>query len=322
MRILLSLVFLLLCRIALAQSSSHLTAGNADCVNAIIIRDSVFGPTDAPAGYGNVLEIKDNDPGNLYYFEKEHNTVWYKFRAKCDGGLLIDIIPVNANDDYDFSLYRYTGETDFCEKLARKEITPVRTCISRNDKKLGSCTGLSAGANEKYIHSGVGASYVQPVQARAGDWFYLLVDNVYSNGSGHTVKIRCGQVKKGEVYVGMKLKFNDISFASESDELLPASTPSLDSLTEFLSDHPGVKVEIQGHVNAPLDEPSVRPIKGIQWLSDARAKAVYSYLMYNGINPNRLTPKGYGNSYMIYPNAKTMKEYKANMRVEIVVVDM
>ena len=91
-----------------AQAKTVIKPENADCSKAIEIKDTIFGPTNAPAGFGSVMEIT-GDKNSLYAFEKEHNTCWYYFRAKNDCSLELDIIPEKINDDYDFILYKYSG---------------------------------------------------------------------------------------------------------------------------------------------------------------------------------------------------------------------
>ncbi|MEI6851666.1 MAG: OmpA family protein [Bacteroidota bacterium] len=158
---------------------------NGDCSKAIEIKDTLFGPTNAPSGFGSLMEIK-GDKTSLYAFEKEHNTCWYYFKAKNDCQLEIEIIPEKINDDYDFVLYKYAGRT-FCQDVAAQKIKPIRTCISRNDKKNASKTGLSKSATDEFIHSGPGASYSKSIMVKKGEVYYLCVDNVYPNGGGHTV---------------------------------------------------------------------------------------------------------------------------------------
>lgn len=178
----------------LAQNNFLIKPENGDCKKPVEIKDTVFGPTNAPAGYGSVMEITGTK-NSLYEFEKEHNTCWYFFKAKYDATLEIDIIPVNVKDDYDFILYKYSGKT-FCSDVAEKKIKPVRTCISRNDQKLKSRTGLSKQAPDEYIHSGPGASFSKSIAVKKGEIYYLVVDNVYPNGSGHTVILHYSGIRK------------------------------------------------------------------------------------------------------------------------------
>ena len=75
-----------------SQTKYLIKPENADCKKAIEIKDTIFGPTNAPSGYGSVMEIS-GDKNSLYAFEKEHNTCWYYFKGKNDCQLEIEIVP-------------------------------------------------------------------------------------------------------------------------------------------------------------------------------------------------------------------------------------
>lgn len=160
---------------------------NADCNHAIELIDTLYGPTTAPVGYGEVMEISSHK-NDLFAFEQEHHTVWYLFEAMDYCDLLLEIIPLSLKDDYDFILYRYEGEQT-CRLIREKQLNPVRTCISRNDTAQGSRTGLSYSAKDEYIHSGPGPSFARPLPVKAGEKYLLVVDNVYPDGLGHHVRL-------------------------------------------------------------------------------------------------------------------------------------
>ena len=148
-----------------------------DCNRALNIApvDS-FGFTTPPPGTGKVMEYKKNPEKSLYYFEDEHHTSWYKLQMPYNGMLTFDIIPLNIDDDYDFILYKYT-DSNFCKDVKARKILPERTAISRNDKSIGSKTGLSITATQKYIHSGPGESYSSALKVSKGETYYLVLDN-------------------------------------------------------------------------------------------------------------------------------------------------
>ena len=188
--ILLCCAVLLLSLTAWAQNPRiRLTEANADCSGIIDLMagDTVFGPTTAPVGPGRSVEI-NGERNSLYAFEKEHNTVWYRFRVPADGNLSLDVIPVSVNDDYDFILYKYNGK-NFCADVGSQRLKPVRTCISRNNPEEHSRTGLRSGAPDEFIHSGPGASYCNSLPVKKGEVYVLVLDNVYPGGSGHTLKL-------------------------------------------------------------------------------------------------------------------------------------
>jgi outer membrane protein OmpA-like peptidoglycan-associated protein len=172
-----------------AQDRYNITSANADCsglIDLLMPKDTVFGPTTAPSGPGNSIEIS-GEATSLYAFEQEHNTVWYRFRIPEESMLTFTITPINIKDDYDFILFKYSGK-NFCADVSSKTLNPVRTCISRNNQEKGRITGLSDSASDEFMHSGIGPSYVKALHVKKGEIYILVVDNVYPGGSGHTLK--------------------------------------------------------------------------------------------------------------------------------------
>lgn len=116
--------------------------------------------------------------------------------------------------------------------------------------------------------------------------------------------------KKGDL-----IKLKNIYFFNNSAKTVPKSEPVLYELLCAMNDNPKLKIEIQGHICCKL--PSQPEI-----ISSARAKAVYSYLIINKINRNRMTYKGYGVSRPVHPiPEKTPEEEDDNRRVEILIVE-
>lgn len=301
---------------------------NADCTSPILVKDTIIFSPHTPKGVGNDLEIHDNPENDLMYFENEHNTIWYKFSAWETAQLTFDIIPVDPNDDYDFMLYKWSGG-DFRSNVMNKKIKPIRTCISRNDKKLKGRTGLLLDESlPPYVHSGVGTSYVKYFNVQKGETYYLLVDNVYNNGNGHTIRFHYTPFKPGEPYVGEKNVLTNVTFKDSDDEFKPGTkyTEAIDSLYQFLLDNPGIKIEIQGHVNTNLrnglGKVDGKPYRNDQKLSQLRAEAVCKILYKKGIDPERLVPYGYGGTMKKIQQPKTKEECYQNIRVEVLVMSL
>jgi outer membrane protein OmpA-like peptidoglycan-associated protein len=80
-------------------------------------------------------------------------------------------------------------------------------------------------------------------------------------------------------------------------------------------------IEIRGHINWPISGPNKEIPDQYKPLSEARAKAIYDYLIQKGVAPERLRYVGLGNTEMLYPNAKTETEMFQNMRVELAVIE-
>jgi outer membrane protein OmpA-like peptidoglycan-associated protein len=86
------------------------------------------------------------------------------------------------------------------------------------------------------------------------------------------------------------VRLDNIFFDLNSALLRPSSYPELNKLVEFMTSNPTIRIEIGGHTDTRGDA------KENMTLSTNRAKAVYSYLVDKGIDPNRVEAKGYGES--------------------------
>lgn len=110
------------------------------------------------------------------------------------------------------------------------------------------------------------------------------------------------------------LVLEGVTFETDSAKLRPESREILDRVAESLRAWPEIRVEVQGHTDA-----SGSTAHNLA-LSQARADAVRIHLAGRGVDPSRLTAKGYGESRPIAPNAT--REGKAkNRRVELVKLD-
>ena len=89
--------------------------------------------------------------------------------------------------------------------------------------------------------------------------------------------------------------------------------PVLEAITAILKEYPTAKFSIEGHTD------NVGKADFNQKLSDGRANAVKQYLIDNGIDPFRLTSKGFGMDNPIDTN-KTAKGRANNRRVEVKLV--
>lgn len=112
---------------------------------------------------------------------------------------------------------------------------------------------------------------------------------------------------------GKKVNLKKIQFFGNRADFLPTAKGSLLSLLDFMKINESVKIKIEGHVNGP----GQRNSKDYKELSDKRAKAVKTYLVENGIDQNRISFEGYGNSKMIHPHPKNETQMSENRRVEI-----
>ena len=157
----------------------------SDCDKAIPILikgNLVYGPTAAPLGAGDIQELPQKR--NLL-FEKEHFTAWYLLDIQRDGEFVFEIVPTRATDDYDFIVFRY--DEAFCNKIMNADNLPLRSNLSRVDKSIQGISGLMANVKHINVGPGVGNAYCKSITVKQGEKLILVLDNVYSNGGGHTI---------------------------------------------------------------------------------------------------------------------------------------
>jgi SH3 domain-containing YSC84-like protein 1 len=90
--------------------------------------------------------------------------------------------------------------------------------------------------------------------------------------------------------------FHGVFFDFDQNTIKPESQLLFDNALKVLNLNPGLTVEIQGHTD------DVGPADYNLQLSESRAQAVKDYLVGHGIDPARLTIKGFGMSNPIVPN--------------------
>jgi outer membrane protein OmpA-like peptidoglycan-associated protein len=115
------------------------------------------------------------------------------------------------------------------------------------------------------------------------------------------------------IEIGNKVILNNIFFDTNKFLIRDESKPELQKLTDFLTLNKGVKIEISGHTD------NVGSDQANQILSENRAKAVYQYLIANGIDAGRLSYKGYGETQPIAGN-DTDEGRAKNRRTEFKII--
>jgi outer membrane protein OmpA-like peptidoglycan-associated protein len=119
---------------------------------------------------------------------------------------------------------------------------------------------------------------------------------------------------------GVSLVLLNINFIGGRDEFREESYESLRELLAIMKEQTDLKIEIQGHVCCTdgRDGPNILTGKGN--LSEDRAKAVFDYLVRNGIAEKRMRYKGFaGSKKLVYPELSEDDQQK-NRRVEIQVL--
>jgi len=119
---------------------------------------------------------------------------------------------------------------------------------------------------------------------------------------------------KRNIQSGDKFILNGILFQGGEDILLEESMPTLKTLFQELVKHPNLVIQIQGHVfdsDFNLNENNQQ-----ETLSARRAKRIYDYLLFKGINPKRLSYVGLEDKFPLHKGPK----YDRRVEIEIITI--
>ena len=144
------------------------------------------------------------------------------------------------------------------------------------------------------------------------DGYLFYSENFTLEGEHSDLDPYLKNVPLQRINVGEKVILKNIFFETAKYDLKNESRIELNKLTGLLLKNPKMKIEIGGHTD------NVGGEEYNQTLSDARAKAVYDYLIEHKIDPDRLTYKGYGLNLPVDTN-ETPKGRANNRRTEFLV---
>lgn len=110
------------------------------------------------------------------------------------------------------------------------------------------------------------------------------------------------------------IKLDKIYFDQSKYDLRPESRDQLEKLYRTLRANPKLKIEIAGHTD------NVGDARLNRYLSENRAKVIYTYLLRKDIASARLRHRGYGSQKPVVPN-DTEDQKSLNRRVEFLVLE-
>ncbi|MDD5569603.1 MAG: OmpA family protein [Bacteroidales bacterium] len=143
---------------------------------------------------------------------------------------------------------------------------------------------------------------------------YYYLDNISVEKLNSKNSCKKFVLSKKILKVGQTIKLENIFFETDKSVLLKESYKELNELLKIMNQNPKMKIEISGHTDNTGSETHNKE------LSEARAKAVYDFLISKGIKEERITYKGYGYSKPIAKNS-TDEGRQKNRRVEFKIIE-
>ena len=117
-----------------------------------------------------------------------------------------------------------------------------------------------------------------------------------------------------EIVKEKPIVLENIFYDFDKADIRPDAALELDKLVEILQDNPNISIELSSHTDVRGSD-----IYNLD-LSQRRAESAVEYIISKGINRNRITAKGYGETRLVVKNAKTDAEHQRNRRTEFKVV--
>ncbi len=217
-------------------------------------------------------------------------------------------------------------ETDNKSKLSPPKFIVIKTIDKKTKKPINASIGFDYKEQEMRFtttnKSGISATFEMlgeelKISASAANYLSVYYD-VPSADIDKPKDTLVYTLELAKVKITGNFTFNNIYFFTDTDEIKPESTTELHKLLALLQRDKVSFIEIQGHMNYPLD----RPMNAIQSqynkeLSYKRAKAINDYLVKSGVDQKRLTYVGMSNSRMKYKFPASKAQEDQNKRVEI-----
>ena len=217
-----------------------------------------------------------------------------------------------------------------CKQLLTGTVTNEKTgeslsdaTVSIFDESLKLIQKNTTGADGKYsFEVECGKSYT--VKSEKQDYLPKEVKAVIPQESGE-IRLPIVQVKaENAIKVGTDLakefKIEQIYFDLAKYDIRPDAAAELDKIVKFMKEYPKAKIDVRTHTDCRASA------KYNMTLSNNRAKSVMEYIIKKGIQPSRLTGKGYGETRLVNKCADGIKcteaEHQQNRRSEFIVTEL
>ncbi|MEX0811852.1 MAG: T9SS type A sorting domain-containing protein [Chitinophagales bacterium] len=155
-------------------------SSTSDCEGAITICSDIYYVSSPNIGQGFVNDLTINYSGCLD--NGETNSMWFRIDIQSSGQLLFDIIP-DSPADYDFAVFQSPNDGIICNGIASGVIQDLRCNFSAVSQDT---TGLRAGYSN-FSSSPSAAPFSAPINALAGETFFLVIDKFSSGTVGYTL---------------------------------------------------------------------------------------------------------------------------------------
>ena len=291
-------------------SDGHLGIGGLDVFKSKMNADGSF---SAPENLGSPV----NSPKDDFAYIVDTRAQMGYFSSNREGGM-------GSDDIYKFRELR-------CDQILKGTITDKEsglpllnakvTLFDSNMKEMGS---RMTDSNGHYTFETIDCDKRYYVRAENTDYETKEVNVTIPAKSGETVVDIALEKRVIPIEVGTDLaKVLDIEiiyFDLDKWNIRPDAAVDLQKVIAVMKEHPTMVVDIRSHTD------SRQTHQYNERLSDRRAKSTLEYMVKNGIERNRLTAKGYGETRLVNGCSDGVPcseaEHQKNRRSEFIVIKM
>ncbi len=211
---------------------------------------------------------------------------------------------------------RYDENTRIYSQKTNDSPGTTSYTVGQYDDATAQYSSTSGPQTIKYTNNPSGKKYTIGQYEEATDYYVNRPKNSDINPSD-------GQTKKQETNfpadmtpeeqrasLPLVIEVSDVLFEFDKWVIKANFVPELDRWVEYFKNHPMVTADIFGHAD------STGPTTYNQSLSEKRAEAVVNYLVERGIEKERFTTKGFGETQPAVSN-DTREGRQKNRRVEL-----
>lgn len=187
-------------------------------------------------------------------------------------------------------------------------------CASLNKTQKGGAVGaVAGGAMGAVIGKATGNTALGAIIGATVGGATGAVIGHQMDKQAEEIKKTVPDAKVERVGEGIVVEFSSaVLFGFDKSSLSSEAKTNLDKLVIVLNTYPDTDIEVQGHTDSKGSESYNMD------LSIKRAASVSDYLRVNGINTNRISIKGFGESVPKYDNS-TKEGQSQNRRVEFLI---
>ncbi|TCO30715.1 outer membrane protein OmpA-like peptidoglycan-associated protein [Pedobacter psychrotolerans] len=117
-----------------------------------------------------------------------------------------------------------------------------------------------------------------------------------------------------QIIIDKPIRIENIYYDFDKSNIRPDAAIELDKLVKIMHDNPTIWIELGSHTDSRGND------QYNQWLSQSRANSAVQYIIDRGINKNRITAKGYGESMLLNQCSNGVKcseaDHQLNRRTE------